>query len=237
MFPLIPIIVLMCAGIVLVAFFLIEKVKAYSVKAVMFKAAASLCFVAVAAISLFFKGHHALSIFVTLGLFFGVLGDIWLDFKYVFKEHDKIFTYAGFIMFALGHACYISGMFLEFFNNQNPLYIILPLIGGLLISVCNLFIAKPMKLDYSGYKVISIIYGFFLFSMTLTALSLSIMIGFNSVTLIMILVGGLLFTISDLILSGTYFGKGKERPVDIITNSVTYYLAQFVIAFAIFFIA
>ena len=237
MFPLIPIIILISIGAVLVAFFLIEKVKAYTVKAVMFKAAASLCFVAVAAVSLFFKGHHALSIFVTLGLFFGVLGDIWLDFKYVFKEHDKIFTYAGFIMFALGHACYITGMFLEFFNRQNPLYIILPLVGGLLISICNLFIAKPMKLDYTGYKVISIIYGFFLFSMTLSALSLSIMMGFNSVTLIMILVGGLLFTISDLILSGTYFGKGKERPVDIITNSVTYYLAQFVIAFAIFFLA
>ena len=235
--PLISIIILICAGAVLLFFFLKEKVKAYSVKAVMFKAAASICFVAVAAVSLFAKGHNALSIFVTLGLFFGVLGDIWLDFKYVFKEHDKIFTYAGFIMFALGHACYITGMYLEFFNGQSPLYIILPLIGGLLISVCNLFIAKPMKLDYSGYKVISIIYGFFLFSMTLSSLSLSIMMGFNNVALIMIFAGGLLFTISDLILSGTYFGKGKERPVDIITNSVTYYLAQFVIAFAIFFIA
>ena len=236
MIPLIPIIILMCAGAVLLFFFLKEKVKAYSVKAVMFKAAASICFVGVAAVSLFVKGYHALSIFVTLGLFFGVLGDIWLDFKYVFKEHDKIFTYAGFISFALGHVCYISGMYLEFFNGQSSLYIVLPLVGGLLISISNLFIAKPMKLDYSGYKVISIIYGFFLFSMTLSALSLSIMMGFNNVTLIMIFVGGLLFTISDLILSGTYFGKGKEIPVDIITNSATYYAAQFVIALALFFI-
>lgn len=234
--PLIPIIILICVGAVLLFFFLKEKVKAYSVKAVMFKAAASICFVGVAAVSLFAKGYHALSICVALGLFFGVLGDIWLDFKYVFKEHNKIFTYAGFISFALGHACYISGMYLEFFNGQSPLYIVLPLVGGLLISISNLFIAKPMKLDYSGYKVISIIYGFFLFSMTLSALSLSIMMGFNNVTLIMIFVGGLLFTISDLILSGTYFGKGKERPVDIITNSVTYYAAQFVIALALFFI-
>ena len=234
--PLIPIIILICAGVVLLFFFLKEKVKAYSVKAVTFKVAASICFVGVAAVSLFAKGYHALSICVTLGLFFGVLGDIWLDFKYVFKEHDKIFTYAGFIMFALGHACYISGMYLEFFNGQSPLYIVLPLVGGLLISISNLFIAKPMKLDYSGYKVISIIYGFFLFSMTLSSLSLSIMMGFNNATLIMMFAGGLLFTISDLILSGTYFGKGKERPVDIITNSVTYYLAQFVIALALFFI-
>ena len=127
-------------------------------------------------------------------------------------------------------------MFLEFFNGQSPLYIILPLVGGLLISVLNLFIAKPMKLDYSGYKLISFIYGFFLFGMTLTALSLSIMMSFNSTTLIMMFSGGLLFTISDLILSGTYFGQGKERPVDIITNTVTYYAAQFVIALALFFI-
>ena len=34
----------------------------------------------------------------------------------------------------------------------------------------------------------------------------------------------------DLILSGTYFGEGKNRPVDIVTNHVTYYIAQFVIA-------
>ena len=236
MLPLIPIIILICAGAVLVAFFLIEKVKAYTVKAVMFKAAASICFVAVAAVSLFAKGYHALSIFVTLGLFSGVLGDIWLDFKYVFKEHDKTFTYAGFIMFLIGHGFYISGMFLEFFSGQSPLYIILPLIGGAFISVMNLFIAKPMKLDYTGYKAISIAYGFFLFSMTLSALSLSIMTGFAHPTLIMMFAGGLLFTISDLILSGTYFGKGKERPVDIITNSVTYYAAQFVIALAMFFI-
>lgn len=235
-FPFILIVIFMCLGATCLVFFLLEKVKAYSVKAVMLKASASICFVAVAAVSLFVHGHHVLSVFVTLGLFFGVLGDIWLDFKYVFKEHDKIFTYAGFIMFALGHACYITGMYLEFFNNQSPLYIILPFVGGLLISVMNLFIAKPMKLDYSGYKVISIIYGFFLFTMTLSALSLCIMTTFSFPTLIMIFVGGLLFTVSDLILSGTYFGKGKERPVDIIINSVTYYLAQFVIALALFFL-
>ncbi len=84
MMPLISIIILMCAGAILLFFFLKEKVKTYSVKAVMFKAAASICSVGVAAVSLFAKGYHALSICVTLGLFFGVLGDIWLDFKYVF---------------------------------------------------------------------------------------------------------------------------------------------------------
>ena len=81
MLPLILIIIFICLGAVSLVFFLREKVKNYSVKAVMFKAIASLFFVAVAAISLYVNGHHALAIFVTLGLFSGVLGDIWLDFK------------------------------------------------------------------------------------------------------------------------------------------------------------
>lgn len=234
--PLILCIIFICLGAVSLTFFLLEKIRKYSVKATMIKAVTSLFFIAVSAVSLYIKGQHYLTLFVTLGLFFGLLGDIWLDFKYVFREHEKVFTYAGFLMFLFGHAFYISGMFLEFYRGQNPLYIILPLVGGLLISVMNLFIAKPMKLDYTGYKAISFAYGFFLFGMVLSSLSLCIMTGFSNATLIMMFAGGLLFTISDLILSGTYFGKGKERPVDIITNSVTYYAAQFVIALAMFFI-
>ena len=53
---------------------------------------------------------------------------------------------------------------------------------------------------------------------------------------VMLFVGGTLFAISDLILCGTYFGVGKERPVDLISNAVTYYAAQFIIAFSLFFI-
>ena len=44
-------------------------------------------------------------------------------------------------------------------------------------------------------------------------------------------------SISDLILSGTYFGEGKDRPVDVITNHAAYYIAQFIIATSIAFIA
>ena len=72
--------------------------------------------------------------------------------------------------------------------------------------------------------------------MVSVAVSLSILHEFRVLTLILMAVGGALFAISDLILSGTYFGEGKERPVDIITNGVTYYLAQYVIAFSLYFV-
>ena len=50
-------------------------------------------------------------------------------------------------------------------------------------------------------------------------------------------IGGVFFAISDLILSGTYFSTGKDRPVDVITNHATYYIAQFIIASSILFIS
>ena len=67
-------------------------------------------------------------------------------------------------------------------------------------------------------------------------MSVLILSGFKAITLIMMAAGGALFAISDLILSGTYFGVGKERPIDIVTNGVTYYLAQYVIAFSLYFV-
>jgi hypothetical protein len=47
--------------------------------------------------------------------------------------------------------------------------------------------------------------------------------------------GAVSFTLSDLVLSGTFFGEGKERPIDFILNYSTYYSAQFVIAFMLLF--
>ena len=65
------------------------------------------------------------------------------------------------------------------------------------------------------------------------SISLVIMYKFDNWTLNLMAIGGILFASSDLILSGTYFGIGKERPIDITINSVLYYIAQFAIAFSI----
>ena len=224
-------------GAVALTFFLIEKTKNYSVKAVILKSIASLFFIATAAVGLYKNGYHILTLFVTLGLICGMLGDIWLDLKYVYREHDRPYSYAGFTAFGIGHILYITGMFLEFYHKgDNVLFVILPLVVGIIAGVVNVFLDKIMKLDYKDMKVASALYGITLFSMVLTTLSLAILYKFQNVTLVMFFVGGILFAISDLILSGTYFGEGKERPVDIITNTVTYYMAQFTIAFAMFFL-
>ena len=61
--------------------------------------------------------------------------------------------------------------------------------------------------------------------------------GWAKTPLNLIFIGGVSFAISDLILSGTYFGEGKDRPIDLALNYITCYAAQFLIASALVFIA
>lgn len=223
-------------GMVTLSLFLAEKVKKYSVKATLIKAMTSFLFISTALVAWFgFPKDNQFGLYVIAGLVCGLMGDIWLDFKYVFPNEDKLFTYAGFISFLVGHVFYITGMFLTFGVNAHWLYFVIPLAAGTLLGVGNLVLEKPMKLNYGKMKPIVALYGALLFSMVLSAISMMVYTQFNSVATMVLVGGGVLFAVSDLILSGTYFGEGKERPVDIITNGVTYYLAQFAIAFSLFF--
>ena len=223
-------------GAIAVTLFLIEKVRKYSLKATMIKAFSSLLFIGVSAVGLYIHGGNALALFVTLGLLLGLLGDIWLDFKYVYPESDVPYTYAGFFMFLFGHVVYISGMIREYYHGENPLWLIVPFVVGVLFGFLTVILEKPMKVNYGKMKWICILYGIALFSMMSVAISLCIMNQFQYPTIIMMAAGGVFFAISDLILSGTYFGEGKERPIDIISNGITYYMAQFLIAFSVYFI-
>ena len=148
---------------------------------------------------------------VIIALVFGLLGDIFLDFKYVFKDQDKIFTYAGFCVFAIGHVFYLLGMYMTYYVSGHPINIIIPLVLGPLVGLGILLLEKPMKMNYGNMKPIVFIYASLLFMMAASAISLTILHGFQNVTLILLMSGGILFAISDLILSGTYFGEGKER--------------------------
>ena len=232
---------LLAVGAVLLALYIREKIRAYSVKAVLLKALVSVMFIAVGVYGSFLcaaKGVVTpLCPFVVLGLVCGLLGDIWLDLKYVFPEKDEPFTYAGFGVFGAGHLLFIAGMLLSYYPAGRPMVVILPVLLALALSVGNALMEKPMKLRYGKLKGVVIAYGVLLFSMVLIAGSLALAHGRRETPLNLLFIGGVFFALSDLILSGTYFGVGKERPVDLALNYLTYYPAQFLIASALVFAA
>ena len=229
-------IILLSASFILVTWFSYEKCKGYSLKAVFIKSMCSMLFIALAAYGLFKSGYHHFTPFAVIALALGMLGDIALEMKYVYKEKDKELTYAGLVVFGLGHIFYITGLFFEFFNVDGLLYAVIPFIFGVIMAFACMVIEKPFKLKYGSFRFITFLYAITLFSDLGLAFSLSLMHGFTNTPLIMIFVGMALFAISDLILNNTYFGEGHEKPIDLVSNTFMYYIAQNLIAFAICFL-
>ncbi|MCR4911985.1 MAG: lysoplasmalogenase [Bacilli bacterium] len=229
-------IILISLGALALVFYLLEKCKNYSLKGVLLKTVVSLLFIATAIAAAYQNLGHPLHYFVIAGLILGLLGDIWLDLKYVYPKDDKLYTYAGFTVFAIGHILYIIGMMIEFFDQGNWVYFLIPVAVAIVFSVANLLLSKPMKLDFKDMKWIVFAYAFLLALNPATSLILCINTGWSHNTLIMLFVGGVLFAISDLVLSNTYFGENHEKPIDFILNYITYYGAQFIIAFSLMFL-
>ncbi len=231
--------VLLIVGVISCVIFNYLRVKEGGVKALMLKAFTSSLFVCCAA-SAAADGVKSdvfpFALFVIAGLVFGLMGDIWLDLKWIYPKDNDIFTFSGFGTFMIGHILYISGLLIYFADFSKIAYILIPLVLALISALAVIFMEKVQNLHYGKFKAITGVYGFILIFMTLLSGSLVLMYGFDNMTLNFMFIGGVFFLISDLILSGTYFGKGKDRPIDIITNHVTYYIAQFIIAASLLFI-
>lgn len=214
-----------------------EKLRAFTPRAVLRKTLVSAFFVLTALAATYATAAKgSFGFFVTAGLVFGLFGDVWLDLKFVYPGDDEPWSMAGFKSFAIGHIFFMLGMVLNFADLSKPGYIVVPLLLG---AVCGLGAVKSaplMKLVYGKYEKISIVYGGILFAMALLAGSLAMEHGWQCRTLNMMFIGGISFALSDLVLSGTYFGEGHDKPFDIIANYITYYGAQFIIALSVLFI-
>lgn len=230
---------IICAAIVLVLY-VREKINAYSLKAALIKSVVSALFIAVGLYGLYTSsanvGGNPIGVLVVMGLVCGLLGDIWLDLKYVFPEQDLPFTYAGFASFGIGHVLYIAGMLTRFYPPGGMAYVLVPFALAIAMSVVNAALEKPMKLEYGRMKSVVIAYGVLLFSTLLLSGSLALSYNWQEPALNLLFAGAILFTASDLVLSGTYFGTGRERPIDFVLNYFTYYPAQFLIATALLFV-
>ncbi|MBP5408136.1 MAG: hypothetical protein J6Y42_03255 [Bacilli bacterium] len=224
-------------AVILLVWYLICKCKKYDLKELFIKIGISMLFVLLSLVATYKSGKITiLNVLVIIGLVFGLIGDILLDLKYIDLERSIGYTYSGFIVFGIGHIMFMSAMIMNYYQSGGVLYIILAIVLDIILSIATILMEKPLKLNYGRLKKISFAYALCLFGTCSFSLFLAIQNGFSILSLNMFLIGAILFAVSDLVLSGTYFGEGKERPIDFILNYITYYGAQFTIAFLLLFI-
>ena len=226
-------------GIILLTVFLIFRVQEKRVIAVIIKGFTSLCFIITALVAWQTSKipNNGFGIFILIALFFGLLGDVLLDIKYISKEHSLLFTRLGFVAFGVGHIFFATGLFIQFYQHEmNPLYIIVPAVIATILAVFTLLMEKFSPIKYGNMKPFVPTYGILLFFTTCIYISFTIFYGWQNITLILMSVGFILFTLSDLILNNTYFSSGFDKPIHIILNHTLYYVAQFLIALSLFFL-
>ncbi len=219
-------------GMVLLGVFLKLRVSGDRKKAVFVKSIVSVFFLLTLMTATLAAGDNADFTYTALlagGLILGLLGDIWLDFKYIYTQDSDFWTFSGFFVFMFGHFFYFAAV-ISRFGIVHPLAAVFAGISAIATVIVLLVLEKPTKMHYGKFKAITFVYGAILVSMFALCLNTCLFDEGRNAGILLMAIGGGLFIVSDLILSGTYFGTGKNRPVDIITNHTTYYLAQYCIA-------
>ena len=232
-------VILLSLGAIMSSIFIVSKVTNYSLKTIIFKTIASLFFVALAVyLVIVTPGHTLFKIFTVLGLSFGTLGDFLLGFKYIAHGKAKNFwILAGMFAFALGHISYIVGLFLGFYIPENVLFIILPFVTAICLSTIYMVISRKVGINFGPNMLLfGLFYLFCLTSMLSTSFYMALLNKFSIITLVIFFCAAMFFATSDFMLTRAYFKAGQRPKAYLAIYSVCYYVAQFAIAFSIFFL-
>ncbi|MDO9629080.1 MAG: lysoplasmalogenase family protein [Acholeplasmataceae bacterium] len=166
---------------------------------------------------------------VVIGLLFGMIGDLILALRPLRpKEENETIINAGIFAFSFGHFVYL--LFLTSIH-QLTLFAILFSIG---ITILVITMSYLMKFQMGKTRIPSYIYSLLIFLMIGQTISLA-SIHDGSLGLVMLMLGAILFGISDLVLAPIYY-KAMNQKYMIAINLITYYAAQILIAYSLYFL-
>lgn len=165
---------------------------------------------------------------IVVGQVFGLMGDVYLDQKWLYPQHNDQYLNIGFISFGIGHFFYMGAMYTHAkFEIKDML---VPLVIGVIVTAVNLALEKPTKQKYGKFFAIVTVYCLILGTMLGTAFWAYIKT--KQVSYLVYTIGAALFLLSDVILSPMYFAIKQDRntPLNFVLNHTTYYVGQYLIA-------
>lgn len=195
-------------------------------RAFFLKGLAGICFVlvAVSACLVIPSGFGAA---VCPGLILGLIADEILVLRRLFPKRKTVMFTLGTLVFAAGHLCYLKALY------QLYPFRLLPhaLVFAAMLAAGNYYGAKQGS--HAGK-----LQGPAVFYMTLVifmgASAVSTFLGLPGSQTGLFAIGGLLFAISDNVLFAASYGKFRTWKQSSLVH-VTYYLAQLLIAWSLFF--
>lgn len=220
--------VLMIVCAVFVCRFLLAFYRSRFVKALILKGLASLCFVALGAITCLNSRSFPAAILIFVGLCFGILGDEVIALCQVFPKRDTLAFVGGGSCFIVGHILYIFALF----SIERPSIVAIAITCALSIILSALyagwrkFLSTEMKIPLALYLGLVI----FVF-----ALAVGVFVKRPTLGSGLFILGGALFAISDNILFAYKKGENPSFRQNLILH-MAYYLAQFAIAWSIVWI-
>lgn len=185
------------------------------------KVLASVCFVSSGFIAATFSdGSKALMLLMLGGLVFGMLGDIFLCRTHVVKEaYWDAFLYAGGGFFFMGHLCYFAAAVGMGGLDHLLIYLIVPVLMGLVFYLMKSQIWKVKKKRWPGYMCYALVSGLMLSG------AIELMIEQPLPEEMVLAAAAMIFILSDLALATWNFGKLHTLWMRY-TCITLYYLAQ-----------
>lgn len=159
---------------------------------------------------------------VRIGLILGLIADVLLNLRFVFKQKGKIVFLVGILVFLSGHILYLCALIPTVKN------VLLPLIVGVVLTVIIIKWIFTQIEAQKAFKVFGIFYIGAIVIMNCFAIANLIQDPTNARYIIFV-IGAISFLISDIVLILNTFGKTTKFSLRV-TNLSLYYIGQILIA-------
>ena len=111
--------------------------------------------------------------------------------------------------------------------------VLIAAVVSVIIGVLTVASANLMKVHYGAYRrIVQMLYYMICF---VNISIIAVFVTHFQKAYVIMAIGSVLFLLSDAVLSNTFFGRGKDKPIHLFVNHFLYYAGQYLIAASVMF--